>query len=122
MTGDTAAVTGYGEQDEQFLATIFEQRKTPFKQYVPNLLDEDTYDAKQLADTHPIRYANTAAIFDINEDRHHENLLGSPAPQSWERTSGFHFSWNPRKCRLVARTYQRRRRRCVGGRTPPSAT
>ncbi|WP_433631316.1 hypothetical protein [Halomicrococcus sp. NG-SE-24] len=45
--------------------------KNALKKYVPNLLDEDTYGAKQLADDHPIRYANTAAVFDVDEDRHH---------------------------------------------------
>ena len=54
--------------------------KNALKQYVPNLLDEDTYDAKQLADTHPIRYANTAAVFDHDDDRHHEVCWEVPLP------------------------------------------
>ncbi|WP_312911839.1 transposase [Natronosalvus caseinilyticus] len=54
--------------------------KNALKQYVPNLLDEDTYDAKQLADDHPIRYANTAAVFDIHEDRHHKICWEVPLP------------------------------------------
>lgn len=54
--------------------------KNALKQYVPNLLDKDTYDAKQLADTHPIRYANTAAVFDHDDDRHHEICWEVPLP------------------------------------------
>jgi putative transposase len=65
--------------------------KNALKQYVPHLLDEDTYDAKQLADAHPIRYANTAAVFDIDEDRHHEICWEVPLPGRG-RTSGYHSS------------------------------
>ena len=54
--------------------------KNALKQYVPNLLDKDTYNAKQLADTHPIRYANTAAVFDHDKDRHHEICWEVPLP------------------------------------------
>jgi len=54
--------------------------KNALKQYVPNLLDEDTYDAKQLADDHPIRYANTAAVFGCDEDRHHKICWEVPLP------------------------------------------
>ncbi|AZQ16053.1 zinc ribbon domain-containing protein [Halorubrum sp. PV6] len=54
--------------------------KNALKKYVPNLLDEDTYDAKQLADDHPIRYANTAAVFDHDDDRHHEICWEVPLP------------------------------------------
>ena len=54
--------------------------KNALKQYVPNLLDEDTYDAKHLANDHPIRYANTAAVFDHDEDRHHEICWEVPLP------------------------------------------
>ena len=54
--------------------------KNALKQYVPHLLDEDTYDAKQLADTHPIRYANTAAVFDHDEARRHEICWEVPLP------------------------------------------
>jgi len=50
------------------------------QKYVPNLLDADTYNAKQLADTHPIRYANTAAVFDVDEERHHKICWEVPLP------------------------------------------
>lgn len=54
--------------------------KNALKKYVPNLLDEDTYDAKNLTDDHPIRYANTAAVFDYDEDRHHSYCWEVPLP------------------------------------------
>lgn len=54
--------------------------KNALRQYVPNLLDEDTYDAKQLTDDHPIRYANTAAVFDVDKDRHHGICWEVPLP------------------------------------------
>ncbi len=54
--------------------------KNALKQYVPQLLDDDTYDADTLADDHPIRYANTAAEFDRDPSRHHEICWKVPMP------------------------------------------
>jgi len=54
--------------------------KNALKNYVPDLLDEDTFDAKKLADDHPIRYANTAANFDHDKTRHHSICWEVPLP------------------------------------------
>lgn len=54
--------------------------KNALKQYVPQLLDEDTFDAKHLADDHPVRYANTAATFDYDDQRDHVYCWRVPLP------------------------------------------
>ena len=92
--------------------------KNALKQHIPNLLDEDTYNANQLADDQPIRYANTTAVFDHDKKAPPRNLLGGPTPRSRDKL----LDTTPVKSRtrrLVARTHQRRQRKRVGGRTAP---
>lgn len=56
------------------------QAKDALKSYVPDLLDEDTYDADELADDHPLRLVNRAAKFDRDESRHYEICWNAPQP------------------------------------------
>lgn len=56
------------------------QAKDALKNYVPQLLDEDTYGAEELAADHPVRFVNRAASFDRDSSRYHEVCWEVPMP------------------------------------------
>lgn len=56
------------------------QVKAALCNYVPQLLDEDTYGANELAEDHPIRFTNQAAKFDYSDARHHGFTWRVPQP------------------------------------------
>ena len=61
------------------------QSKDALKNYVPQLLDSDTYGARRLSDEHPIRYTNRAASFDLDPDRHHSVCWEAPTRRAVEQ-------------------------------------
>ena len=56
------------------------QAKAALCNYVPQLLDDDTYGAKDLQDDHPIRLTNQAAVFDHSTERDHAFTWRVPQP------------------------------------------
>jgi putative transposase len=52
--------------------TLTSYAKDALKSYVPDLLDEDTYDADEIHDEHPVRFTNRGARFDHSAERVHE--------------------------------------------------
>lgn len=56
------------------------QAKDALKNHVPKLLDDDTYNASELADEQPIRFVNRAAKFDYNPARLHSFTWNVPQP------------------------------------------
>jgi IS605 OrfB family transposase len=56
------------------------QVKAALCNYVPQLVDEETYGANSLADDHPIRFTNQAATFDYSDEREHGFTWRVPQP------------------------------------------
>jgi IS605 OrfB family transposase len=56
------------------------QVKAALCNYVPQLVDDETYGANSLADEHPIRFTNQAATFDYSTEREHGFTWRVPQP------------------------------------------
>lgn len=76
--------------------TLTSYAKDALKKYVPQLLDEDTYDANELSDDHPVRFTHRGWQLDHSPDRHHAFCWCVPKPDVAMR-SGYHFGSIQRK-------------------------
>jgi len=74
------------------------QAKDALKSYVPKI--HNTYDAEELDNEHPFRFANRTGKFDCDFTRECEICWNVPPSPIAEPTPGFHSDWtqNKRNC------------------------